>query len=283
MELARSDDAAMRIARRALGTFALVGTTAVVWFAFVNPAGAHTPTVKATCVRGQAVLVVELRNYSDRAANYIGIEDGTTRLEAKKFSRDYQGMWARPGETAHEFKIAVRASDDLTGDRGFSFAKTVRLPACEQAATKLPITTKPPILEPVPTTTTEPSTSRTEHTTTTTTPSSSHPLLPPALPPAQDKNKETTSVGSATPPSSETATATPVTTTTTTTSRTTPSFPVGTSTSRATIIAIGNGSNLPNTGASIAIPLLVGLCLVTAGGVVMVSMRTPRKRGRHAA
>jgi LPXTG-motif cell wall-anchored protein len=58
---------------------------------------------------------------------------------------------------------------------------------------------------------------------------------------------------------------------------------VGTSTSKAAIVAVGNGGNLPNTGASIAIPLLFGLCLVTAGGVVIFSMRTPRKRGRHAA
>jgi LPXTG-motif cell wall-anchored protein len=81
------------------------------------------------------------------------------------------------------------------------------------------------------------------------------------------------------PPEPRTTTTTPAPTVSSTkaapTTTTTPSFPVATTTS---IMQLGTSSGLPNTGASIAIPLLVGLCLVSAGGVVLFN----RRKRRHA-
>jgi LPXTG-motif cell wall-anchored protein len=85
------------------------------------------------------------------------------------------------------------------------------------------------------------------------------------------------------PPPAEPApaptTATPVPTVSSTgsapTPTSTPSVPIATTTS---IMQLSSGANLPGTGASIAIPLLVGLCLISAGGLFLFN----RRKRRHA-
>ncbi|PRY34564.1 hypothetical protein [Umezawaea tangerina] len=325
MRHARSDDAAIRVARRALGAFALIGTTAVVWFGFVDPADAHTPTVKTSCVDGRAVLVVEVRDYDSRVTNTIAVADGSDTLENRTFGASYRNAWSRSGTAAHQYRVVVRAGDDRTGDKGFSFERTVQQAPCAQAAqarqtsfgfpwaapstttttTRTTTTTPPPPPPPVVTSSSTTTTTTTtsappvvveppagsgaaETTTTTARTSTSFALVPPLVslvgPP--ELGTERTSTGSEAPPSSSssTSTTTPAgTTSDTSTTSSTPSFPTSTPTTRSDVSVLADDRNLPTTGASVAMPLLFGLCLFTAGGVVVFSMRGQRKRGKHAA
>ncbi|WNV84116.1 hypothetical protein [Umezawaea sp. Da 62-37] len=349
---ARSDDAATRTARRALGALALIGTTAVVWFGFVDPADAHTPTVKTSCVDGRAVLVVEVRDYNGRVTNTIGVADGGQTLENRAFGSSYRNAWSRSGTAAHQYRVVVRAGDDRTGDKGFSFERTVQQPPCPQgaaasqtrtgqspvfgfpwASTSTPASTTATTTTTLPTTTTTtppppPPPVVTSSSTTTTTTSSAPPVVvePPAgsaapttatgtstsfalVPPLVSLveppviGSERTSTGSETAPGSSSSTSTGSSTSAsstsasstgsssssaeeipgTSTTRGTTSSPASTSTTRSDVVVIADDKNLPTTGASVAIPLLFGLCLFTAGGVVVFSMRGPRKRGKHAA
>jgi hypothetical protein len=368
MHAARSDDAAIRVARRTLGGFALVGTTAVVWFGFVDPAGAYTPTVKASCVGGQSVLTVEVRDYNGRVTNTVNVQDNQKVLDSRAFGTSYRNSFIRPGNVEHAYRVVVRAGDDRTGDQGFSFERTVPQAVCAQVTptgawpvheksfvprypevsssarttsaapqttpktTTAPRAPAPPVVTTTPakvTTTTATTTAATateppsSEVTTTTTEAHEPPAVPPGQgtePPGQGKPEETTSAalttkflpalvpplvslvappfaeeattssGAATPPPSGTA---PSSSSSTArrgdqgapTPRSTPSFPVTTpeATTRDNVFVVADDTDLPTTGASVAIPLLFGLCLLTAGGVVVFSMRGPRKRGRHAA
>jgi LPXTG-motif cell wall-anchored protein len=268
MEFARPNPAAIRIVRRGLGVSAVVATTAIVWFAVANPAEAHTPKVKAECYRGQAVLLVELSNYSDSRSNNITVQDGTTTIRDARFGRSFREIWTRPGTEDHTFKVKVKAWDDPRGDKGFSFSKTLTVPSCAP---------KPPAPKPPAGTTTTTTTTPPAETTT-----SKKPIvtLPPLIT-TSSKEKEKEPEKEKTQPTTTTTTTTTTAVPTTTTKRSTPSFQFTTTTTKA-FVPVGNETNLPNTGASIAIPALVGLCLLTAGGMVLFSARQ-RKRGRHAA
>src|SRR3954469_15754481 len=112
MRHARSDDAAIRVARRTLGAFALVGTTAVVWFGFVDPAGANAPTVKASCVGGQSVLTVEIRDYSSRVSNTVSVQDNQQVLDNRRFGSSYRNSFIRPGNVEHVYRVVVSAGND---------------------------------------------------------------------------------------------------------------------------------------------------------------------------
>ena len=94
------------------------------------------------------------------------------------------------------------------------------------------------------------------------------PPPPPAVPPAPPAEPAPTPTTTTPAPTVGSATAVPAPTTT-------PSFPIATTTS---IMQLGTAADLPGTGASIAIPLLVGLCLVSAGGVLLFN----RRKRRHA-
>ncbi len=349
MGFARSDDAAIRVARRTLGAFALVGTTAVVWFGFVDPAGANAPTVKASCVGGQSVLTVEVHDYNGRVTNTVSVLDNQRVLDSRRFGSSYENSFIRPGNVAHAYRVVVKAGNDRTGDQGFSFDRTVPQPACAQVA---PTTTTPSRQRSIPsapsfpappstrtttptttTTTTAPTTTTTHVTpppvtttttttttsavTTTTTEAQQPPaqeettsktvttkVLPPLVPPLvslvepPSAQAEKTSTGSETTPGSRTSSPSRASSSQVSssavegrgpvggsTTSSTPSFPLTTpaGTSEENVLVVADDTNLPTTGASIAIPLLFGLCMLTAGGVVVFSMRTPHKRGRHAA
>jgi hypothetical protein len=189
-----------------------------------------------------------------------------------------------------------------------------RLPGTP-APTKPPTTTTVPPTTTVPTTTTTVppvvTTTTTAEVTTTTTEAHEPPgqnkpeettsvelttkFLPALVPPLVSlieppvAEVETTSTGSAATPTSGTSTSSAATPKRgdqgAATPRSTPSFPVTTptATTKKNVVVVADDTNLPTTGASIAIPLLFGLCMLTAGGVVVFSMRTPRKRGKHAA
>ncbi|MEO6087603.1 MAG: hypothetical protein ABIQ18_31285 [Umezawaea sp.] len=322
------------MARRTLGAFALVGTTAVVWFGFVDPAGAYAPTVKASCVGGQSVLTVEVRDYNGRVTNTVNVQDNQKVLDSRAFGTAYRNSFIRPGNVNHVYHVVVRAGNDRTGDQGFSFERSVPQPACAQSApapaamqpqqwpnqrqffpvmpsaprTTTPTTTVPqetakPVVTTtstkVTTTTTEahepPGQTKTEETKTEETSSAAltTQFLPALVPPLVSliepptAGTETTSTGSASTPTSPNrgnqGAATP---------RSTPSFPITTpeaatkseeATKTHNVMVLADDTDLPTTGASVAIPLLFGLCMLTAGGVVVFSMRSPRKRGRHSA
>jgi hypothetical protein len=332
MQVARSDDAGIRVARRTLGAFALVGTTAVVWFGFVDPAGAYAPTVKASCVGGQSVLTVEVRDYNGRVTNTVNVQDNQKVLDSRAFGTAYRNSFIRPGNVEHVYHVVVRAGNDRTGDQGFSFERSVPQPACAQFApaaaqaqqwpndqrpffpmvppsphpttttTTVPKKTAKPVVTTTPaqvtTTTTEaheppgqnkpvenkPEETKPEETSTAS--STTTQFLPALVPPLvsliepPSAGSETTSTGSAstpTPNRGNQGAATP---------RSTPSFPVTTpeaATKTHNVMVLADDTDLPTTGASVAIPLLFGLCMLTAGGVVVFSMRSPRKRGKHSA
>lgn len=340
MGLARSDDAAIRVARRTLGAFALVGTTAVVWFGFVDPAGANAPTVKASCVGGQSVLTVEVRDYSGRVTNTVSVLDGRRVLDSQRFGSSYKNSFIRPGNVEHSYRVVVKAGNDRTGDQGFSFDRTVPQQECARVPptttttqaerpapsfrTTAPTTTTVPTTT-VPTTTTTRVTPPPVTTTTTTTAVAQRPpanqpgqgteppgqdkpekpptttkTLPPLVPPLvsliepPSAETERTSTGSESAPTGKPSSSSSPASSSPgdgrgpqrgETSRGTSSSPATGSgeTTKDNALVIADDTDLPTTGASIALPLLFGLCLLTAGGVVVFSMRNPRKRGRHAA
>lgn len=105
---------------------------------------------------------------------------------------------------------------------------------------------------------------------------------PPCVTPTTTTSKSTTTTTAAT----TTTTTTNATTTTTTTeptapseattTTTTPSLSLPTTTTTKAFVPVGNESELPNTGASIVIPLAVGLGLLGAGGVALLALRRRR-------
>jgi LPXTG-motif cell wall-anchored protein len=347
MRHARSDDAAIRVARRTLGAFALVGTTAVVWFGFVDPAGANAPTVKASCVGGQSVLTVEVRDYDGRVTNTVSVQDNQRVLDNQRFKSSYRNSFIRPGNVEHVYRVVVSAGNDRTGDQGFSFVRSVPQPVCEQATITQTRAQEPPIfgipmmpMFPAPSAKTTTTTTPPPVTTTTTPPppppitTTTTAVVPPAAPPvvveppARTGSSESTSSGTSSsettttttkflpalvpplvsliePPSVASAEVTSGSARTpaggsssSASSSTRGTAPAGASgasgtssssttapegTSKSNVLVIADDTTLPTTGASVALPLLFGLCLLTAGGVVVFSMRTTRKRGRHAA
>jgi hypothetical protein len=333
-----------------------VGTTAVVWFGFVDPAGANAPTVKTSCVGGQSVLTVEVRDYNGRVTNTVNVLDGQRVLDSQRFGSSYKNSFIRPGNVEHSYRVVVKAGNDRTGDQGFSFDRSVPQQVCAEVpptttttstqaqrtapsfrttappttttttSTTVPTTTTTRVTPPPVTTTT---TTSSAVTTTTTTVAQRPPAEQPGQgtqPPGQDKPEEPpstsvttkflpplvpplvslieppsaetvrTSDGSAPAPTGKSSSSSSTSTSSSSagdgrgpqggeTSRGTSSSPVSTprGTTEDNVLVIADDTDLPTTGASIAIPLLFGLCMLTAGGVVVFSMRNPRKRGKHAA
>lgn len=215
-----------RMARRAFGVSAVTVTAAVALLAMTAPASAHLPELKAECKDEKAVVSVKLTSYAGGNSNTVTVKDGDVTLKDQKFGQSYEEKFTRPGDVAHVFTIAVKASD---GNQ-YSFTKKLETVACV-----------------TPTTSTTTTTTSTTTTTTTTT------TEPPA--------------------STTTTTTTPSETTTTTTPSS--STPTTTTTTKA-IVPVSNESDLANTGASIAIPLIIGLSLLGAGGVALFALRRRR-------
>ncbi|MEU7527506.1 LPXTG cell wall anchor domain-containing protein [Saccharothrix sp. NPDC042600] len=186
-----------------------------------TPASAHTPTLKAACADGQAVLSVELRNYNDDRPNRLHVTDGATTLDSRTFGSHLRRAYTRDGTAAHTFTVTVEAWDDRYWSRGWSFTRSLPIPPCA--------TLTPPPPPPPPTTTTTP---------------------PPA---------PTTTV--------------PTTTTTTATTTTTTALTLDWPTTRPKPAVIPAATGLPDTGADVTAPLVIGLLLLTGGTAVLILLR----------
>lgn len=113
------------MAGRVLGAITVAATSGLALLALAIPASAHTPSSKAECVDGKAVLSVKLGAYAKRD-NTIVVKDGETELVKTSFGENYEKSWTRAGDVAHTFTIAVKASD---GDK-FNYSKTLTVEAC---------------------------------------------------------------------------------------------------------------------------------------------------------
>jgi LPXTG-motif cell wall-anchored protein len=132
------------MARRVLGAITVTATAGLALIALAIPASAHTPTSKAECVADKAVVSVKLAYYAQNG-NKIVVKDGGTELVNTSFGSSYEHSWTLPGDVAHTFTIAVKASD---GDR-FNYSKTLDAPACVKPPTT---TTKPSVPSSTPST-----------------------------------------------------------------------------------------------------------------------------------
>ncbi|WNV83452.1 LPXTG cell wall anchor domain-containing protein [Umezawaea sp. Da 62-37] len=113
------------MAGRVLGAITVTATAGLALLALAIPASAHTPTAKAECVADKAVVSVKLASYA-RSGNTIVVKDGQTELVSTSFGDNYEKSWTLPGDVAHTFTIAVKASD---GDQN-NFSKTLKTEAC---------------------------------------------------------------------------------------------------------------------------------------------------------
>jgi LPXTG-motif cell wall-anchored protein len=155
------------MAGRVLGAITVAATSGLALLALAIPASAHTPSSKAECVDGKAVLSVKLGAYAKRD-NTIVVKDGETELVKTSFGENYEKSWTRAGDVAHTFTIAVKASD---GDK-FNYSKTLTVEACVKPTTP-PSTTTTVSKPSTPASTTESAPPSSTEVTTSTTESSS--------------------------------------------------------------------------------------------------------------
>jgi len=94
------------------------------------PAAAHTPTLKSGCVDGNAVLTVGLTRYDGSRSNSVAVEDNGRSVEDSGFRESFRRSYSEPGTVEHAFTVTVRAWDDSEWDRGWSFSRTLTVPAC---------------------------------------------------------------------------------------------------------------------------------------------------------
>jgi LPXTG-motif cell wall-anchored protein len=138
------------MAGRVLGAIAVAATAGLTVLALAIPASAHTPDVKAKCVKDEAVLTVNLSAYASKG-NKITVLDGDTELLQEEFGKSFEKTFKASGTVEHTFTVTVKASD---GDK-YDFKKTLKTEKCvkEQPPTK----PQPPVSsssEVPPTTTT---------------------------------------------------------------------------------------------------------------------------------
>jgi LPXTG-motif cell wall-anchored protein len=218
-----------RAVRAPLCVVAAVAATGLL----VVPASAHTPSLKAVCADGDAVLTVGLSRYDGRRPNAVAVEDNGRSVEDTRFGESFRESYRGSGTVEHVFTVTVRAWDDPYWQRGWSFTKKLTVPVCVTPTTAVTTTTVP-----VPVTTTT--------TTTVTTPV-------------------------------ETSTTTTTTTTTTSTTTTPLTFDWPTTRPKAVVVAAAN-SGLPDTGADVTVPLVLGVLLLAGGVVVLVVLRRRLRR-----
>lgn len=207
------------VAGGALATVAVAVTAALVTAgpaAAENPRIHHTPKVTADCTDGTTALKVKLTKYVPSGENTVKVTQNGAVLDDTEFDRDYERTWEFPGDVDYTFVVDVKAWDDPNSSKGYSFVKTIKVPACVTPTS----TTTPP---PTSTTTTEPPTMTSAPTTTT-----------------ESSTTETS------PPPTSVAPAPP-----------------------------GEGG-LPDTGASILIPLVIGALMLAGGAGLLVLMRRRR-------
>lgn len=114
---------------------------------FAGIASAHVPTVSAECAGKYTTLTVTLAKYDGSKTNTVKVTDGDKVLDETQFKDSYslkKGDLA--GDVKHTFTVVVKAGDDPTGKRGFSFTETKVVEAC---------VTAPPTKDTTTTTTTE--------------------------------------------------------------------------------------------------------------------------------
>ncbi|MBN0038633.1 hypothetical protein JN535_00400 [Cellulosimicrobium cellulans] len=90
-----------------------------VLVATAAPASAHTPQVSATCTE----LSVNLTQYSDRghSKNEVTVTIGDESVDTRSFKASFRGTYEIPDPgTATPWKVAVKASDDPDGRKGWS-------------------------------------------------------------------------------------------------------------------------------------------------------------------
>lgn len=236
MQFARSVRAPLCVAAVAVATSLLAAV----------PVSAHTPSIKAECVDGQARLHVGLSRYDDRRSNSVKVDDNGQSIEDRKFGGSFRKTYRRSGTEHHVFTVSVRAWDDNRRSRGWSFTKKVTTPPC--VAPEPPKPTKPPKPSKPPTTTT-----------TTTTPPTTTTRVTTTTPATTSTTVETTTT--TTPPATTTTTTTPLT------------FDWPTTQPKAIVVPAANDSDLPDTGADVTVPLVLGVLLLAGGVVVLVLLR----------
>lgn len=129
-------DAASRIDRcrpRSLGLLAWLGALLLTSLGLValggaGPATAHTPSISATCEK----LTVNLTNYQGSGApNTVRVViDGATRTETSFGSSYAQVFTLGDPATSHTWSVAVTASDDPDGSRGWTISRTGTTTPC---------------------------------------------------------------------------------------------------------------------------------------------------------
>ncbi len=154
------------MAGRVLGAITVAATSGLALLALAIPASAHTPSSKAECVAGKAVLSVKLGAYAKRD-NTIVVKDGEAELVNTSFGENYEKSWTRAGDVAHTFTIAVKASD---GNQ-YNYSKTLKVEACVKptapSSSTTTTTTTTTTVETTPPSSTSASAPPTEVTTTT--------------------------------------------------------------------------------------------------------------------
>lgn len=133
----------------------LTGVTAGL-IGFAGIASAHTPNIKAECKGETTVLKVRLDSYNARETNTVDVTDGDATLDSAEFGTNYDKKFEVAGDVDHSFTVTVVAGDDKSGDRGWSFTKTLDVKACVTPPETTTTTEAPPetTTEAPPTTTT---------------------------------------------------------------------------------------------------------------------------------
>lgn len=231
----------MQFARAVRAPFCVAAVVASAGLLAAIPASAHTPSLKAECADGRAVLTVGLSRYDGRRSNSVEVRDNGQSIEDRKFGESFRRTYRKPGTAQHVFTVTVHAWDDPRRQRGWSFTKKLTVPACVTPPTKTTTTPVTTTTTPVTTTTSVPVTTTPPPVTTTTT----------------------------TPVETTTTTTTTITTTTTTPL----TFDWPTTQPRAAVVPAANDRNLPDTGADVTVPLVLGVLLLAGGTVLLVVLR----------
>src|SRR5256885_1397596 len=155
--------------RRWLAVASGAVTTSAVAAALVllaAPASAHTPSATPGCTKdGHATLTVVLAAYNPEHANHVKVMDGDKVLADTDFKSTFnfpQDVTDAPtlaGDVAHHFVVDVKAWDDPTGAKHFSWHWAEDTKACVKKTRTTPTTTTTTTTthdQTAPTTTTTP-------------------------------------------------------------------------------------------------------------------------------
>jgi LPXTG-motif cell wall-anchored protein len=104
---------------------------------FAGVASAHVPVISAECAGKTTTLTVTLSKYDGSKTNTVKITDGDTVLEDTQFKDSYSSKksanadkFAVASDVKHTFTVVVKAGDDPSGKKGFSFTEQKVVEAC---------------------------------------------------------------------------------------------------------------------------------------------------------